>query len=103
VTALFSFASPTNPETLRGWLLDLLVERARRVALSGLPDRDAFAALNLPDIIMSDGGAVAMKEEAPLDTTSGSPVLSYRFSRPTPVLRPRWRSSIRSCGGSRGD
>jgi hypothetical protein len=77
VTALFSFASPTNPETLRGWLEDLLAERARRVA----PGRDAFAAANLPHIIMSDGGAVAMKRDLVVPAQGGSLARVYRFFR----------------------
>lgn len=84
VTAIFSFGAPDRPATLRGWLEDILTERERRGQLiTAAKTQDAkqaraahaaLAAPMLPDLVISDRGAIAMKTD-----DGGKP--AYRFYR----------------------
>lgn len=79
-TALFSYVSPTKPKTLRDWLEDVVKDRKK---LENKPRNqrsheentqiEAYSPINMPDLIVAEKGAVAMKEESSLLTTGGSP------------------------------
>lgn len=92
-TGLFSFGTPTNPETLRDWLGDVVALRHLLATKQGDPSigkiRDAvlnaedddvkvadedellavLANVNLPDVIAADQGAVARKSGGPTATS----------------------------------
>jgi hypothetical protein len=82
LTALFCFGAPAKAATLRDWLVGLLQRRAELTAWAADPDPTlrpdrykkqskeellslaaTFSAESLPDIILADSGAIAMRVE----------------------------------------
>src|SRR5690606_38231617 len=98
-TALFCFGAPAKSGTLRTWLLDLLAHRknlgeaATNWSADGAPKKQngkpysqkelwerqaVFSASNLPDLIVSDGGAIAR-----LDADPDGGTVRYGFYKAT--------------------
>lgn len=73
LTALFCFGSPMHSETLRGWLEDIVTTRRKRLdeaRIAAPSDKSGlcssasnFSAAYLPDLVLSDAGAVAIRHE----------------------------------------
>ncbi len=82
LTCLFCFAAPATSETLRRWLNDVVAARRtlqeKAEGASGEDEKNdilelasRLSAANLPDVIVSDGGAIAMRNDLGGRTTYG--------------------------------
>lgn len=75
LTALYCFTYPANSSTLRGWIEDILGKRKQLIHEANaetdsatkqgkLESASYYSATNLPDLILSDKGAIAILESS---------------------------------------
>jgi hypothetical protein len=73
LTALYCFGAPAQSATLRGWIQDLIKSRKELIQDAEkesdptkkedkLTEASYYTATNLPDLILSDEGAIAIRE-----------------------------------------
>lgn len=94
LTALFCFGAPSDSGTLRHWLEDILEQRRdhlKAAKTTNKTDREAqltsatlFSTQSLPELILSDRGAIAIREDA--SDGSRTKYGFYKTSDGTPTI-----------------
>jgi hypothetical protein len=89
LTALYCFGAPTKSATLRKWIEDIITKRKELIQEAKnqldltkkkekLTEASYFSATNLPDLIVSDAGAIAIREDSEVEENRPSRV-QYGF------------------------